>query len=78
VVLALCTPSIERKAARSALSWFFGGSDRGLVRGPNNFRHDTPVANDLRYLSGLLRIRELHISRFENQVASDLVARGAG
>ena len=27
---------------------------------------------------GLLRIRELHISRFENQVASDLVARGPG
>ena len=26
----------------------------------------------------LLRIRELHISRFENQVASDLVARGPG
>lgn len=27
---------------------------------------------------GLLRIRELHTSRFENQVASDLVARGPG
>ena len=27
---------------------------------------------------GLLRIRELHISRLENQVASDLVARGPG
>ena len=27
---------------------------------------------------GLLRIRELHISRVENQVASDLVPRGQG
>ena len=77
MVLAL-RPRHRAKGCEIGIKLVFGGSDRGLVRGPNNFRHDSPVANDLQYLSGLLRIRELHISRFENQVASDLVARGAG